>query len=210
MWDVIVAERLALADLLDSLSPEEWSRPSLCASWTVHDVAAHMTMQQLGIADAVGVMRAWQGSMARTTREAARRRAAARSPAQIVAEIRETAPRHRHSIGVTKLETLIDVLVHTQDIALPLGRRHDMPPAAAAAATTRVLTMRWPPPLPSTRVLTGFRLTATDIDWAHGDGPEVHGPMAALLLVATGRQVALPSLSGEGAAGLSERLRLSR
>jgi hypothetical protein len=70
--------------------------------------------------------------------------------------------RRRHNLGVTYLETLIDILVHAQDIAIPLGRRHDMPPAAAAVAASRVLSMRWPPPPPSARRLAGFRLTATD------------------------------------------------
>ncbi|SNY70715.1 maleylpyruvate isomerase family mycothiol-dependent enzyme [Paractinoplanes atraurantiacus] len=206
MWDVIVAERLALADLLDSLSPEEWGRPSLCRSWTVHDVAAHMTMQQLGLAGLVGVAMRWRGSMARTTREAARRRAADRAPAQIVAEIRETAPRHRHTVGVSRLETLTDLLVHTQDIAVPLGRRHDMPPKAAAVAATRMLTMRWPPPLPSARAAAGFRLTATDTDWTWGSGLGVQGPMSALLLTCCGRDVARSELSGPGAPDLIARL----
>ncbi|XVU25865.1 maleylpyruvate isomerase family mycothiol-dependent enzyme [Actinoplanes sp. CA-054009] len=206
MWDVIVTERLALADLLESLRPDEWSRPSLCRSWTVHDVAAHMTMQQLGLAGVLGVAVHWRGSLARTTREAARRRAAALPPAGIVAEIRETAPRRRHSVGVTKMETLTDLLVHTQDIALPLGRRHDMPPAAAAASATRLLSMRWPPPLPSARAAAGFRLTATDTDWTWGSGLGVEGPMAALLLACCGREAATAALSGPGAPDLIARI----
>ena len=66
---------------------------------------------------------------------------------QIIAGIRDMAGSRRHTIGVTYLETLTDILVHGQDIAIPLGRRHDMPPRAAAVAASRVLTMRWPPPL---------------------------------------------------------------
>jgi hypothetical protein len=68
-----------------------------------------------------------------------------------------------------------------------------------------VLSMRWPPPLPSVRKLAGFRLSATDTQWSAGDGPEVRGPIAALLLVCTGRAVALPQLSGDGAADLAAR-----
>jgi uncharacterized protein (TIGR03083 family) len=209
MWDVIIAERLALADLLDSLSADQWRQPSLCAGWTVHDVAAHMTLQQLGLGGVLATMAHWRGSFDKTTFHAAKRRAAAMPPEHIVADIRETATRRRHSLGVTRLETLTDLLVHTQDIALPVGRRHEMPPAAAAAAADRMLTMRWPPPLPSARVAARFRLTATDIAWSSGAGPQVCGPMAALLLACTGRRAAAPSLSGEGAATLIERLPVS-
>jgi hypothetical protein len=66
--------------------------------------------------------------------------------------------------------------------------------------------MRWPPPLPAARKMAGFRLTATDTPWSFGEGPQVNGPMGALLPVCAGRLAALPQLSGEGAADLAARL----
>ena len=105
----------------------------------------------------------------RTIHDAACRRAAALPTGQIIAEIRDMAGSRRHTIGVTYLETLTDILVHGQDIAIPLGRHHDMPPPAAATAASRVLSMRWPPPLPAARKLAGFRLTATDTPWSAGE-----------------------------------------
>ncbi|WP_051020866.1 maleylpyruvate isomerase N-terminal domain-containing protein [Nocardia araoensis] len=50
-----------------------------------------------------------------------------------------------------------------------------------------------------------IRLRATDIDWCHGSGPEVRGPIAALLLLATGRTARLHDLVGAGVAPLTER-----
>ena len=132
-------------------------------------------------------------------------RRAAQPTEQIIAQIRGTAGSRRHNFGVTHLETLTDILVHGQDIAIPLGRRHDMPAQAAAVAASRVLSMRWPPPLPAARKVAGLRLTATDISWSAGEGPEVKGPMWAILLVCTGRLAALPQLSGEGALDLRAR-----
>ncbi|TDC99822.1 maleylpyruvate isomerase family mycothiol-dependent enzyme [Nonomuraea deserti] len=35
-------ERRALLDLLDGLAPEDWSRPTVCPGWDVHDVVAHV------------------------------------------------------------------------------------------------------------------------------------------------------------------------
>ena len=206
MWHVIDEQRLSLAGLLGQLSDEEWRQPSLCTGWTIRDVAAHLTLQQLGLGGVIKMMARWRGSMDRTIHYAARRRAAARTTGQIIAEIRDMAGSRRHTIGVTHLETLTDILVHGQDIAVPLGRRHSMPPRAAAVAASRVLTMRWPPPLPAARKVAGFRLTAPDTPWSFGEGPAVSGPRGALLLVCAGRLAALPQLSGDGAADLAARL----
>jgi uncharacterized protein (TIGR03083 family) len=206
VWRAIDVQRAGLTALLDNLSNDEWRRPSLCAGWTVRDVAAHLTMQQLTFGDVLSIMGKWRGSLDRTTQHVARLRAAELSTTQIIAAIRGMIGSRRHNVGVTYLETLCDILVHSQDIAIPLGRRLDLPPDAAAISAGRVLSMRWPPPLPFTRKLAGFRLTATDVSWSAGDGPEVRGPMAALLLVCCGRLAALPQLSGDGAAALAARL----
>ena len=47
VWRAIDAERISLADLLDSLGEREWETPSLCAGWRVRDVAAHLTLAQI-------------------------------------------------------------------------------------------------------------------------------------------------------------------
>jgi hypothetical protein len=46
-----------------------------------------------------------------------------------------------------------------------------------------------------------------DIEWSAGDGDEVRGPMAAIMLVSSGRLVALPQLSGPGVEVLAAQLR---
>jgi hypothetical protein len=114
----------------------------------------------------------------------------------------------RRAPGVTHLEPLIDVLVHGQDIAVPLGRPRPMPIAAAAAAATRVWTMRWPLTVAfdARRRLAGLRLEAIDADWAAGEGHRVDGPMEALLLLLTGRlSAAHDRLGGPGVRALPPR-----
>ncbi|GAA0388232.1 hypothetical protein Acor_53620 [Acrocarpospora corrugata] len=206
IWKAIDVQRTNVTGLLEDLSADEWRQPSLCAGWTVRDVAAHLTLQQVGPGGAMGMIFKWRGSMDRTIQHAARQRAAALTTEQIIAQIRDTIGSRRHNFGVTYLETLSDILVHSQDIAIPLGRHLDMPADAASVAATRLLSMRWPPPLPSARKLAGFRLVATDTSWSTGDGLEVQAPMSALLLVCCGRLTALPQLSGPGAATLTARL----
>jgi hypothetical protein len=61
-------------------------------------------------------------------------------------------------------------------------------------------TMGWP--FGAKRAIKQFRYTAMDVDWTAGDGPEVTGPVDALLLVPTGRPAALPWLLGLGVAAL--------
>lgn len=100
---------------------------------------------------------------------------------------------------------LFDILVHGQDIAIPLGRKREMPLAAARSSATRVWRMGWP--FWAKRKLSGFRLIATDVEWAAGFGAaEVRGPIDALLLLLTGRTASVPRLSGDGVAALAARL----
>jgi uncharacterized protein (TIGR03083 family) len=203
VWQTIDTQRADLCDLLTGLDDDQWRQPSLCPDWTVRDVAAHLTLQQLGPGAVLGQMLKWRGGIDRTTAHVARLRAAALTTDQLIAEIRATIGSRRHTFVVTRLEVLIDILVHSQDIAIPLGHHLDLPTGAAAVAASRVLSMRWPPPPPSVKKMAGYRLTATDTSWSAGDGPTVQGPMAALLLVCCGRLAALPRLSGDGAAELT-------
>jgi hypothetical protein len=72
-----------------------------------------------------------------------------------------------------------------------------MPPEAAAAAVTRIWTMRWPPPFPASRTMQRFQVTATDTAWTAGHGPAVQAPISAILLLSAGRLPALPKLAGD-------------
>ncbi len=105
---------------------------------------------------------------------------------------------------LTPVQPLLDVLVHGQDIAVPLGRTRPMPPDAAAAAARAVWVTSFP--FGARRKLAGLRLTADDADLVLGDGAgaPVHGPASALLLLVTGRTTAaLEHLEGDGARELA-------
>jgi uncharacterized protein (TIGR03083 family) len=204
VWATIDSQRLDLADLLDDLSAAEWEHPSLCGGWRVRDVAAHLALAQTGPGrGAVEIVRA-RGSLKRMIHDTAVRHAVV-PPAQVTAEIRAMAGSRRTAPGLSPLEPLLDVLVHAQDIAVPLGRPRSMPVGAAATAATRVWEMPWPmsTTFHARRRLAGLRLVATDTDWTAGEGDLVEGPVEALLLLLTGRTAAAQErLTGPGAGRL--------
>ena len=103
-------------------------------------------------------------------RDTARRKAAVAAP-RLVAELRAMAGSRRLAPGVSPLEPLLDVLVHGQDIAVPLGRTRVMPVDAAAAAATRVWTLPWPlsRAFRARSRLCGLELVATEVDWSVGE-----------------------------------------
>ena len=118
----------------------------------------------------------------------------------------------RHNFALTPYEALTDIIVHGQDIAVPLGRRLEVAPEVAAVAAERTWSCQFTRkgrrltkvfrPLP----WAGHRLVATDTGWAVGEGPEIRGPVLALLLLMTGRAVVLPQLEGPGVELLVGRL----
>ena len=126
----------------------------------MRDVAAHLALAQTGAGRAARDLLRARGSPPRMIHDSAVRHAAL-PPAQLAEQIRSMAGSRRTAPGVTPLEPLLDVLVHGQDIAVPLGRSRTMPIDAAVTAATRVWTMPWPMSTTFPRV-TGVRLVATD------------------------------------------------
>jgi uncharacterized protein (TIGR03083 family) len=197
IWRHIHEQRRALAGILADLSPHEWEHPSLCTGWRVRDVAAHViATPQLGWRSVPGMVVRGRGGYNRIIDVDTRRRGTA-TPAQILEQF-ATYGESRHLAPLTTpLEPLIDVLVHTQDVVRPLGRSHEPPPEASAAAADRCRG-RDSLVLGSRRVIRSVRMVATDVDWDRGKGPVVEGPVLELLMMCAGRQPDLGRLEGEG------------
>lgn len=186
IWHHIDTERSRLADLLESLPQTAWKHDSLCDGWTVRDVGAHLAFSHARLRDV-----AWPAVRSGFRYNAMMRDAALRSPLtqeQIVATLRSFIGSRRRAPFVSELEPLLDILVHSQDICVPLGIEYPMPIDAAAAAADRVLSQRGPVRLWAKP--RGVRLVATDIDWAYGEGPEKRAPIQSHLLTVTGRKSA--------------------
>ena len=200
VWQTIDRERSAVADLVDDFSPAEFATPSLCVGWTVRDVAAHLALAHTPACTAARDLIRARGSFDRMVHGTAVRH---RAPVpQLTQSLRQMVGSRRTAPLVTPLEPLLDILVHAQDMVVPLGREREMPVTAAHLALERAWTMGWP--FFARRRLRGLTLRADDSAWSRGSGPVVSGSTQTLLLLATGRRsAALPLLDGPGVPALA-------
>lgn len=202
--ELATRERRDLADLLDTLTPEQWHHPSLCDGWSVRDVVAHVLSYEelghLGVA-ALFARTRFRPGVANEVRLDAYR---AHGPEELTALLRAHLRPRGLTAGLGGGIGLADCVVHHQDIRRPLGLNRHVPDDRLTEALD--ITLR-APTLPSRRNARGLHLVATDIDWEHGSGTELTGPGEALLMALAGRRAALDDLSGPGLDTLRERLR---
>src|SRR3954471_15481012 len=127
VWAVIAEERRALADQLSLLSPEQWKTPSLCGAWSVRDVAAHLVVPHTISMRQFLVAFARAGGSFERANVALTEQAARRTPDELVSEIRRFAESRFAPPGMGPGAPLTDVLVHGQDIRIPLDLHDDRP-----------------------------------------------------------------------------------
>ncbi|MGV0805289.1 maleylpyruvate isomerase family mycothiol-dependent enzyme [Mycolicibacterium setense] len=202
IWHAVDTERRRLLQLLEQLSASQWRHASLCDRWQVRDVVAHVALSTHAHVGRilVNLVRA-RGNLDRMVCDTAVRHAARTSDRDLLGEVHGTVGSRFTAVGTTPTDRLMDLLVHGQDIAVPLGLHHEMPAETAQLALEHIWHPRFP--FRAATKLAPYRLRAVDTDWAAGDSPLVEGPVSALLLLATGRDAAaLPQLRGAGVTSL--------
>jgi uncharacterized protein (TIGR03083 family) len=201
LMDMAYDERADLAAFLETLTPQEWLAPSLCTSWTVKDVVAHVvSYEELS---PIGLAKRFAKGWVVRANEVGVEEFAPMSPQ----ELKEFLGRHLRPRGLTAgfggMIALVDGTIHHQDIRRALGHRRSVP----VDRLERILPLvPRNPRLGAGRRIRGLRLRATDVAWEHGDGPEVSGSGEALLMAMSGRQAAVNELTGAGRATLAGRL----
>jgi uncharacterized protein (TIGR03083 family) len=196
------AERADFADFLATLSPQQWSAPTLCAGWRVGDVVAHMiSYDELSAIGTLHRLAKGRFSLARAN-EIGIAEYLVRGPDELMTLLR----RHLEPSGLPSAFgcriALLDVLLHHQDIRIPLQRPREIPAERLRVALSFAVIA---PPVGLARA-RGLRLVATDLDWTAGRGLLVTGPAEALLLAVAGRAGAADRLAGPGRAVLAERI----
>ncbi|WP_448641967.1 maleylpyruvate isomerase family mycothiol-dependent enzyme [Geodermatophilus sp. URMC 63] len=200
--------RLLAAELFAGLTPEQWRTPSLCAGWTVREVAAHLLEPLETQVGALGLLVAvvrYRGSLDRMV-DHTTRRVAARSTDEIVAGLREHASARLAPPVVGPLGPMTDTCIHLRDAARPLGVDVGPSPAGWRPALDFLVSRTAGRGFVPRQRIAGLRLAATDQDWGHGDGAEVRGSSEALAMAVSGRPAALEDLTGPGADVLRARI----
>jgi uncharacterized protein (TIGR03083 family) len=199
---MIHAERHALAEFLDTLTPQQWAAPTWCDKWNVQELVGHLT--------AAGNITAGHffGGFVKTGFSFDKfvdgdlRTYAAGTPADVRARFGKILDSNRKPPGPAYV-ALGEVMVHGEDIRRPLGARGEHSPEHLA--TLAELYKKTGAPLRAKKRLEGLRLEATDVDWSTGSGPEIKGPCMSLILGMVGRREALADCEGPGVATLASR-----
>ncbi len=198
-------ERAALFDTVCDLSAAEWDTASLCDGWRVRDVIAHVNLGvTLKAPTVVGGLLVARGDFHRFMKRHAIKKGN-RPVGVLLAESEMVAASSHNPPATKRVDLAIDVFVHHHDIAIPLGR----------SVPTDDARLRWMADgmvgankmIGSAQRTRGLRLIATDIDWHYGTGPEVRGPVAALMVAASGRSALDDQLDGDGLAIVQGRRR---
>lgn len=199
------AERREQADLLATLTPDQWNAPTLCAGWRVREVIAHTTAPfrtSTGrmLLDLVKA----RGDINRMADQSARRDAARMTPAELLATLRTNITHTWAPPGGGPEGALSHDLIHGLDVTVALGLDRRPPPERVAL----VLDGLRPKNVKFFGTdLTGVRLEATDLDWGYGTGTPLHGKAEDLLLVICGRRLPPGHLEGNTAARFTAAVR---
>ena len=208
VYQIATANRLLAADMFATLTPGQWRTPSLCAGWTVREVAAHFLEPLetgVGTLKLLAYLVRYRGSLDRMVDDTARK-VAARPTDELVTGLRQRASTQLTPPVIGPLGPMTDTCIHLRDAARPLGLDVCPPPASWRPAldflVSKPATKGF---LPRGR-LTGLRLVTTDQDWRHGDGPEIIGSSEAIAMAVSGRPAALDDLAGPGLDVLRRRI----
>ena len=194
-WPAIHRERKVLADDVAEVPEKAWSTPSLCRGWTVLDVLGHVV--STAKLSPLGFFGRFAGSgfrfavMAQKNAE----RETAGGPAHTLAELRAHANDSSAPPGPVD-SWLGEIVVHGTDIRWPLGLEHDHP--VDTLIRVAEFYRKSNALIGAKNRIAGLTLTATETEWTTGAGPEVRGPLLALVMAMTGRRAALARLTGPG------------
>ncbi|CAN5231673.1 maleylpyruvate isomerase family mycothiol-dependent enzyme [soil metagenome] len=203
IYAALADERRAIADRLETLTPEQWQVQSLCSAWDVKQLVSHLVVaSEFTLGEALAGMVTARGNPDRLQQVLVDKRATL-SPSELIARLRANAEARKKPPIVGILGPYTDALVHALDLWIPLGFEDVGAPE------------RWRPALDflvSRKATVGFLpkpapdlwYQATDLEWQHGVGDVVSGTAADLGLAILGRTPHLDRLDGPGAETLRD------
>ena len=173
-----------LAHLLDDFDEAQWRTPSLCADWTVREVVGHLiTPFAWGTTKFLRRFVVGGCNVHKTMSQAAKQ-LAQRPTSTLVGTLRAHAETRLAPPGLGPEASLIDIVMHTQDICRPLGIPQSVDGDRARCILDFLVSWHgykaWV--LTDPRWIAGLRLAPDDLDWVWG-GAEVRGTAAAVMML---------------------------
>ena len=204
-WIHAAAARNAYADLVEPIAATRADEATLCGDWTVRHVTGHLaSFVDVGLGSFFLNMAKHRFDYDRAADTLARRQGE-RSMIELLSVLRAKAGKASAMPMFPESMTVLDVVVHTQDVRRSLGLE-GAPDAGLVEMALGFLTdHKMAAQIIPKGAYDGLAISATDLDWSRGEGAEVAGPAEALLMAMTGRPV-FDELSGDGVATLRERL----
>jgi uncharacterized protein (TIGR03083 family) len=197
-------ERDSLVRTLETLTPEQWDAPSLCAGWRVRDVAGHL-VTGLEMSLATVLMRTARAGFNINKASAKAAVVAGSRPTEELAKAIESTTALSGFAKVLGYAKLVpDLMIHHEDIRRAIGLAPHAVPDDRMKFALSTLRKDFGP-LKAKRRSKGLRLVASDLEWADGEGPEVRGPALSLLLAMGGRAAGIDDCEGDGVAALRSR-----
>jgi uncharacterized protein (TIGR03083 family) len=188
----------AAVELAQGLTEREWDLPSLCDEWSVGEVVLHIAYHthRDGLRETLP-------SMDKVTAKLVAREHADTREGLLAWLARPVPASARRDKG-----NLCELVIHSQDIRRVTGRTRSYPEPTLRLALDTCVTILGTRFVVDRvhRVAKGLRLVATDMQWSHGTGPEVHGTAEALLMAVAARPAALADLGGDGVPTIAARL----
>jgi uncharacterized protein (TIGR03083 family) len=200
---LIVEERRALAQDLAGLTDAQWQTPSALKGWKVRHVAGHIVFSlENGMMAMMGAFLRNGFNFNRTMDFLADNEK--RAPAAVGEALKAQATNNKFPPGIGAVGMLMDLIVHSLDVRVPLGIVRPYPKDAAIISLKRLTNPRTAKMFGTP---TGFTVAATDVDFTTGTGPRVEGTANTLLHALSGRSGALKDLAGDGAPAFRERFK---
>jgi uncharacterized protein (TIGR03083 family) len=200
--DMIAAERVELAGVLDGLTDAQWEQASLCRGWSVRHLVAHQTMPfRYSTARLLLELARSAGRFDRMA-DAVARRDGLMPPRQLAAALRDNADHSWRPPGHSRDAPLTHDVVHGLDATDALRIDREVPAERLVPVLERLATPR------SRRYfevgLDDVELRAVDLGWASGSGKPIVGRGQDLVLLLAGRPIGTERFAGEGLDRLEE------
>jgi len=202
IWQLVATERTRLFDALVELDDADWDKPSLCTDWNNKQTLAHIVFTAEITRPVFFIGMAKNGMRFHRMSANNVRKVSVEATDDLLARLRAAIPSHNRPPGPVGT-VLMETVVHGEDIAYALGKKIDHTEEGLIGAADFAKGAQ--PLVGCRKRIAGLSLRATDVDWSTGDGPEVSGPLVALLLAMSGRKPALDALTGEGVTTLRVR-----